>query len=66
MIEIEDIVYLKTDTELLPRIVIKYEVSKSGTIYNLGCGSSSSWHYDFEFTKDKNELTSRVGYKHAN
>lgn len=66
MIEIEDIVYLKTDTELLPRIVIKYEVSKSGTIYNLGFGSSSSWHYDFEFTKDKNELTSRVGYKHAN
>ncbi len=64
--KIEDIVYLKTDTEILPRMIVKYEVSKTSIMYNLACGSNNSWHFDFEFTKDKSELTQKIGFQNAN
>lgn len=63
---IEDIVYLKTDSELLPRIVTAYEVSKGCILYKLTQATASSWHYDYEIVKSKDEVNHQIGFKHAN
>lgn len=49
---IEDVVYLKSDPDRLPRIVIRYTVSKYSTIYELSLADRVSTHYDFEITND--------------
>lgn len=55
--EIEEIVYLKTDLDQLPRIVSGLSIRKSGVIsYELSQGSHTSYHYDFEISKEKNSL----------
>lgn len=64
-IKIEDIVFLKTDLELKPRIITKYEVSKKATVFCLAVGTENSWHQDFEFTKDKSEITSKIGFNNG-
>lgn len=46
--KIGDEVKLKTDTENLPRMITKYEVSKQGTSYCLSAGTNISWHFEFE------------------
>lgn len=51
---IEDVVFLITDTEQLLRIVTAIQISKNGILYRLACGTSESWHYDYEIAKDKN------------
>ena len=48
-----DIVYLKTDRDQYERIVTGYCIRKSGVSYELAFGSSTSWHYDFEITFEK-------------
>lgn len=48
---IQDTVFLITDLEKAPRLICKYEVSLTGIVYFLQCGSVGSWHYDFEFEK---------------
>lgn len=45
---IETIVYLKTDTEQLPRMVVGYTIRKNEIIYILAQGVSESHHYDIE------------------
>lgn len=50
---IEDIVYLKTDVDQLPRIITSFEVFKGGEIlYKLVQRSTQSYHYGFEFSKE--------------
>lgn len=52
----EDIVYLKTDPEQLPRIVTRFVVSKHSVIYELNCGTVCSAHYGFEISSVRNIL----------
>jgi hypothetical protein len=41
-IELGSIVYLKTDKDQLPRIVVRISISINGIMYELACGSSVS------------------------
>lgn len=50
--KIQDIVYLKTDPEQKPRMVVKYEVSLAGVNWCLAVGETTSWHQDFEFSSE--------------
>lgn len=52
--EFGQVVYLKTDTDQLPRIVSEYRVCPTGIIYVLSCGERTSNHYDFELTSEEN------------
>ena len=55
--EFEEIVYLKTDQEQMPRIVVSVEVYKGGELlYKLACGTATSSHYEFEMSREKNVL----------
>lgn len=54
---IGDIVYLITNINQLPRLVVSFTVSKNGLLYNLSQGISDSTHYDFEITKEKDLIT---------
>lgn len=53
---IEEIVYLKTDPELFPRMITGYKVSKTYISYEVAFSSMVSWHYDYELTTNKEEL----------
>lgn len=53
---IEDIVFLITDTEQKSRMVTGLVVRKTGIVYYLTCGTEETSHYDFEIVKDKNYL----------
>lgn len=61
--KIGDIVYLKTDQEQKPRIIIKYEVSAGGIYYQLGQSTEATWHYQIEFTPDKIIQSGTAGFK---
>lgn len=51
--ELGETVYLKTDTEQCPRMVITIAVRPSNALaYSLSCGTDSSIHYDFEMTRE--------------
>lgn len=52
--EIEDLVFLITDTEQKIRIVTGIQINKNGILYRLAEGKEDSWHYDFEIATDKN------------
>lgn len=56
--EFGDIVYLKTDTEGLQRVVVGYELRLGRVIlYQLQAGSHEpSSHYGFEITSDLTEV----------
>jgi hypothetical protein len=62
--EEESTVYLKTDAEHLPRIVIGYCV-RLGKVctYELACGTCNSWHYAMEISKDKTDNGNRAGFR---
>lgn len=50
-------VYLKTDTEQKPRIVIAAIIQGGGYIeYKLACGEDYTWHNEYEITKEANVL----------
>jgi hypothetical protein len=53
---IEQIVFLKTDPEQLPRIVYSIQVLKDGLMYQLACGIQASWHTVFEISAEKDVL----------
>ena len=60
--DIESIVYLVTDEDQRARMIVRVDVRKDNNknymvMYELSLGSESSWHYDYEFTSDKNVLT---------
>jgi len=52
--ELEEIVFLITDSEQCLRIVTGIQVNKDSLIYRLNCGVSESWHYDYEISSNKN------------
>jgi hypothetical protein len=45
------IVYLKTDPEQLPRMVISIRLLVTGNMYELGQGPTSSDHYEIEISQ---------------
>jgi hypothetical protein len=49
-------VYLKTDKDQLVRLVTSIQIRTGSLLYELSCGSSSSWHYEFEITVQANVL----------
>ena len=50
---IGDYVYIKTDVEQLQRIVTEINIRESGIHYCLMCGTTESWHYAFELSKER-------------
>jgi len=53
---IKDFVYLTTDTEQKKRIVIGILVREGHILYELASGDISSYHNDFEISKEKDVL----------
>jgi hypothetical protein len=53
---IEQIVFLKTDPEQLPRIVYSIQVLKDRLMYQLACGVQASSHTAFEISAEKDVL----------
>lgn len=52
-----EVVYLKTDIEQNPGIIISIKVYKGGEyLYEVIRGTVASLHYDFELSKEKNIL----------
>lgn len=49
-------VYLKTDTDQFKRFVTGILIRPNGISYELTCGESASWHYDFEIAIEKDVL----------
>lgn len=54
--DIGSIVYLVTDEQQLPRIVMSIIVNKYDLIYELINTTTTSRHYDFEISETKNIL----------
>lgn len=50
-----EIVYLRTDNEQLPRIIMGYRVQNmsSTILYDLMCGTLQSCHYELELTRER-------------
>lgn len=49
-----EIVYLKTDPEQEPRMIVGITINISGYLrYNLMCGTVDTWHYEDEITNKK-------------
>lgn len=53
---IGDIVFLITDNEQSERMIIEILIKPDGIMYQLAKGDFLSWHYDIEFTKDRDVL----------
>jgi hypothetical protein len=51
--EIGEILYLKTDEEQKIRILNAILVTPNGYLYRLASGSSDSYHYPMEITREK-------------
>lgn len=49
-------VYLRTDKDQLMRLVLAIQVKNGTLLYELGCGSSTSWHDDFEISTQADVL----------
>jgi len=55
---IGDTVYLVTDIDQLPRLVLAYKIYKEGEImYELIQGTSASMHYAFEIQTEKSLIS---------
>lgn len=56
-----DIVYLKTDIDQKPRIVMAMEIYLEGEIlYKVGCGTLHSYHYALELSRDRDILLTQI------
>ena len=53
---IGDRVYLETDVDQQVRIVTGLYFRKDTLTYGLSCGTTESWHYDFEICVEKNVI----------
>lgn len=53
---IGQVVYLKTDPDQLPRIVLRILISSNGYTYEIGCGMLMSYHYEHEISEEVNVL----------
>lgn len=50
-------VYLKTDADQKKRMVTGILIRGNNVQYDLACGSSSSWHFEFEVSPEKDMVT---------
>lgn len=53
-----DIVYLKTDKEQLPRMVVRFAVSQNDVLYILAQGTTETTHYYSEISETKDVILS--------
>lgn len=58
--QIDDVLYLRTDPERIPRLCTGYTVRRADISYELASGTTSSWHYQNEVTNDPDESIFRV------
>ena len=59
--DIEDTVYLKTDSEQLPRLITKLIIcSATQIIYVCSCGTLDSQHFAFELSTTPHFITANV------
>lgn len=57
-----DIVYLRTDPDQLPRVIVAIEVYKDGEIqYMVKQRSTTSYHYPYELSDEKDVLLTTTG-----
>lgn len=56
-----DTVYLKTDLDQAPRMVVCIRLTPNGTIYQIACGTVYSDHYEIELT-DYPDKTPVMGF----
>jgi len=55
--ELTNIVYLITDSQQLKRIVTGIIIRANDVImYELSCGTDSSWHHEFELSAEKDTV----------
>ena len=56
--DLGDIVYLKTDKDQAERLITEIKITgDGGLVYGMNCGITNSFHYEMEFSKDKDILT---------
>jgi hypothetical protein len=53
---IGECVFLITDDDQKTRMVTEILIGNNVLTYKLSCGTSESWHSDFEIVKEKNYL----------
>jgi hypothetical protein len=60
--KIGDTVFLKTDPSQMERMVYAIEMRgvKSNILYGLVCGDETSDHWEFEITRDKDDLKATI------
>lgn len=51
--ELGEIVYLKTDPDQQGRMITQISLRPGHIFYELSCGSNSSWHFEVEFTTER-------------
>ena len=62
MFDFGQIVYLKTDTEQLPRIVTAIQYgADAGLLYRLSQGDDATWCYEVEISSEKDILLATTG-----
>jgi hypothetical protein len=44
--ELQQCVFLITDSEQLTRIITGIQISNNGILYRLACGVNDSWHFE--------------------
>jgi hypothetical protein len=54
--ELQQCVFLITDSEQLTRIITGIQISNNGLLYRLACGVNDSWHFEYEIVEEKNYL----------
>lgn len=54
--EIGQMVYLKTDTDQYPRLVVRITISFIGITYGLAFGQGESMHFEIEISEQKDAL----------
>lgn len=58
--EIGQEVYLKTDTEQRKRIITGICIRPGSVQYDLTCGNSGSWHYEFEISQEVDNVIKTI------
>lgn len=56
-----DIVYLKTDKDQLPRMVVRLSVKQTEIQYCIANGINETWHLDIELSETINVLLKTEG-----
>ena len=56
-----DIVYLKTDKEQLPRMVVRLSVKQTEIQYCIANGTTETWHLDIELSVEPNIILKTEG-----